>query len=98
VKEGFEVENVYDGVEALKSIDKNQYDLIVTDLVLSKLDGFEIIRTVRAKGIKTPIIVTSNLSQAEDEKKVIELGANKYFIKSNTPIVEIIQKIKDFLK
>jgi len=97
-KEGFEVENAYDGTEAMSLIEKNKYDLIVTDLVLAKIDGFEIIKRAREEGIKTPIIVTSNLSQTEDEKKVLELGANKYFIKSNTPIVEIIENIKAFLK
>jgi len=97
-KEGFQVENAYDGIEALKYIENNKYDLILTDLVLAKIDGFEIIKNIRSKGIKTPIIVASNLSQAEDEKKVMELGANHYFIKSDTPIVSIIENIKNFLK
>jgi DNA-binding response OmpR family regulator len=97
-KEGFEVENAYDGIEGLNKIENNKYDLIVSDLVVSKLDGFEIIKSIRDQGIETPIIVTSNLSQSEDEKKVLDLGANKYFIKSNTPIVEIIENIKNFLK
>lgn len=95
-KEGFVVELAYDGETAVKMITENKYDLILTDLVVPKQDGFFIIKSIREQNIKTPIIVVSNLSQKEDEKKVLELGADSYLIKSNTPIIKVIEKIKSY--
>jgi CheY-like chemotaxis protein len=60
-------------------------------------DGFTTLKEIKAQGIKTPIIISSNLSQEEDLKKAKDLGAIDFFIKSNTPISEIVENIKKYL-
>lgn len=95
---GFSAKAVGNGEEALSSLEKEAFDLLIVDLVMPKLDGFGLLEALKEKGITTPIIVSSNLSQDEDFKKAKELGAVDYFIKSNTPISEIIEHVQNILK
>jgi DNA-binding NarL/FixJ family response regulator len=52
---------------------------------------------IKNKKIKTPVFVLSNLSQEEDEAKALSLGAKAFFVKSGTPLAEIIDKVQKFL-
>lgn len=97
-KEGFEVTVAYNGEEALEAIKKDTFDLIILDIVMPKMDGFSLLTKLKKMGNKTPVMITSNLSQPEDEKKAKDLGAQDYFIKSNVSLVEIIDHIKNLLK
>lgn len=65
--------------------------------MMPKLDGFGLLEKLKEKKINIPVIVTSNLSQEEDEEKVKKLGAKEYFIKSNTPIIQIVENVKKIL-
>ncbi|MES2437076.1 MAG: response regulator [Patescibacteria group bacterium] len=94
---GFDADVAHDGEAALEHILTNSYDLVLLDLVIPKKDGFGVLAELKEKGNTTPIFVTSNLSQQEDEKKARELGAQGYLIKSNTPLLKIIETIKEFL-
>lgn len=96
--EGFDARTVFDGAQALLEIDKEKFDLIICDLVMPKIDGFQIMEHIREKKITTPVIVLSNLTQEEDREKVIALGARDFFVKSNTPIIEIVEHVKTILK
>jgi len=97
-KEGCETKVAFDGASALDILAKEKFDLIILDLILPEVDGFEVLRTIRVKDPKTPVIIASNLSQSEDLDKAKSLGANDYFVKSNTPIAEIVKNIYRFLK
>lgn len=70
--------------------------LIVLDLVMPGKDGFETLKELKADAVtkNIPVIVLSNLSQEEDVKRVMDMGAAEYLIKANTPIQEIISRIK----
>lgn len=94
---GFEVVSAFSGEEALAFLEKEKFDLIITDLVMPKGDGFFILSEVKNRSLNIPVIVTSNLSQQEDEIKAKEMGAKEYFIKSNTPIIDIVNYVKKFL-
>jgi DNA-binding response OmpR family regulator len=95
---GFNAKAVGNGEEALQTLEKEKFDLILLDLVMPKVDGFGVLEQLQAKGNTTPIIVLSNLSQEEDAKKAKELGAVDFFIKSDTPIIEIVKIAKKALK
>lgn len=95
---GLEVKAVGDGEEALEEIKKGKYDLILLDLIMPKMDGFSFLEEMKKLKLSVPTIVLSNLGQEEDEHRVIDLGAKKFFVKSNTPISEIVSYVKDFLK
>ncbi len=90
---GFEAKGAYNGEEALGFLDSESFDLILMDLMMPKVDGFMAMEEFKKKGIKTPVIVTSNLSQEDDIKKAKEMGAVDYIVKSDTPIVEIVNKV-----
>ena len=94
---GFIVTSVYDGQEALDVLNKEIFDLVITDLVMPKIDGFGILKGIHDKGLKIPVIVTYNLSQNEDETKAKQAGATEYLIKSNTPIVKIVEHVQKAL-
>jgi DNA-binding response OmpR family regulator len=95
---GFEVNVVHDGEAALLEILKGKYDLALLDLMMPKKDGFEVLEQLQLKGNKTPVIVSSNLSQEEDIKKAKVLGAVDYYVKSDTTISKVIEHIKTVLK
>ena len=94
---GYEAKATYDGEEVLAEMEKNKYDLLLLDLILPKTDGFGVMSKLREKDNKVPIIVLSNLSQEEDTKKAKELGAKDYFVKSNTPLSDIVKYVEKVL-
>lgn len=94
---GFDAKIANDGVEAINLIKGESFDLILLDLMMDKKDGFTVLEEMQTAGIKTPVIVTSNLGQAEDMSRAEHLGAVGYFVKSNTPISEIVEKVKNIL-
>lgn len=91
---GYNVRCAFDGIEAIELLKKEKFDLILLDLMMPKKDGFTVLQEMKDKGIKVPVIVSSNLSQSEDFSKAKQLGAVDFFVKSNTPIVEVVNNIK----
>lgn len=94
---GFETVLVYDGETAISTLQQSPFDLIILDLILPKKDGFFILGELKKLKIAAPVIVSSNLSQNEDIKRSIELGARDYFIKSDTTLAEVVEKVKQAL-
>ncbi len=95
--EGYQTMTASTGKQALEMGGSGQHDLILLDLILPELDGFTILKELKAKGIKAPIVILSNLGQSEDQVKAKELGAADYLVKSNAPLSEIIALIKKLL-
>ena len=84
------------GVESLEAMDMIRPDLILTDLKMPKMDGYELIRNVRSSASNLPIIAFSGVSDPEVEKKVKMAGGDAFLTK---PITEnqLINRIKDLL-
>ncbi len=95
---GFETKMANDGEEGMNILEKESFDLILLDLVMPKMDGFSTLKELSEKKIKTPVIVLSNLSQEDDEKKARELGAKEFFVKSNTPLSGVVAMASKILK
>ncbi|MFA4833708.1 MAG: response regulator [Patescibacteria group bacterium] len=97
-KEGFRVFEIIDGEQALGNLEKIEPDIILLDIILPTVNGFEVLEKIRANGNKkikqTPVIMLSNLGQKEDVDKALSLGANGYLIKAHFTTEEIIEKIK----
>ena len=91
---GFDVIATESGEEGLQYLSKDKFDLVLTDLIIPGVDGFKILETIQEKKMKIPVIVITNLNQEEDKKKVFDLGATSYFVKSNSPISEIVENVK----
>lgn len=92
--EGFLTTVAQNGEECLKLISENTYDIVLLDLMMPVLDGFQVLEQLQQKATKPIVFVLSNLSQAEDEQRVLKLGAQKYFIKSDTPLGVIVEEVK----
>ena len=95
----FDIETAIDGEDGLNKIKSSNFDLVLLDMVLPKIDGFKILEELRDgnQAKKTPVIVLSNLYDKNSIDKAILLGAKDYIVKAyNTP-EEIVFKIKSFL-
>lgn len=94
---GFQAEAALNGEAAVELLSENNFDLVLCDIIMPKMNGFQLLETMKTNGNKTPVVMLSNLSQTDDEKKVRELGAVDFISKANTPIAEVISKIQQFL-
>ena len=99
-KADFEVFVAPDGAVALDFAKKRKPDIILLDLIMPIMDGFETLRSLKAdatlKDVK--VIILSNISQEEDKKKTMDMGAFDYIVKSNVDFSEIIELIRKNLK
>ncbi len=97
--DGWTVIVARDGEEAVEDIKRSPPDLVLLDLVMPKKDGFEVLKEIRNnpeyKNLPI-IIVLSNLGSDEDIKKALALGANDYFVKTQHPMSEIVEKVKKY--
>ncbi|MDD4333094.1 MAG: response regulator [Patescibacteria group bacterium] len=93
-KAGYQSDNAYDGEDALTKLKNGKYDLVLLDLVMPKLNGFEVLVKKKEAKDNTPVIVLSNLSQEDDVKRTKEFGVLDFIIKSDMSIFDIIEKIK----
>jgi len=112
-EESFSIEVATDGKEGLKKLREKKFDLLVLDIVLPKIDGWEILeklktelpkeakvkmRTKFSSPIKNlKIIILSNLGQREEVEKGLKLGATKYLIKAHYTPSEVVEAIKEVL-
>ena len=99
-EEGFEVLEAIDGEEGIKKIKEEKPDLILLDLILPGIDGFEVLSKMREDPAlaQIPVIILSNLGQKDDVEKGLKMGAVDYLIKAHFTPGEIIEKIKVVLK
>jgi len=97
--DGFEVELASDGKEALKKISATKPDLVLLDIVLPKMDGFEVLETMKKDPAMSQIIVIAltNLGQKEEVEKGLALGADDYIIKAHYTPSEVVNKVKQIL-
>ncbi|OGF23621.1 hypothetical protein A3H09_03515 [Candidatus Falkowbacteria bacterium RIFCSPLOWO2_12_FULL_45_13] len=97
--EGFKVIMAEDGEKAIRASLKELPDVILLDIILPKLDGFEVLKQLKAEGktAKIPVILLTNLSQRDEIKRGLEMGAADYLIKAHFMPSEVVEKIKRIL-
>jgi DNA-binding response OmpR family regulator len=95
--EGFEVELCRDGKVALKSFERNKYDVCLLDIMMPELDGFSLAKAIRANDKRTPIVFISAKSLKKDKLKGYELGADDYIVKPFDD-EELLWKIKAIIR
>jgi DNA-binding response OmpR family regulator len=98
--EGYEVIEAIDGEEGLKRIKEEKPDLVLLDLILPGIDGFEVLESAKKEPeiAPIPVIILSNLGQREEIERGLKLGAIDYLIKAHFTPGEIIEKIKNILR
>jgi DNA-binding response OmpR family regulator len=101
---GFKVEVAKDGERALEILKEKNFDLMLLDIVLPKIDGWKILEEIKEmkkekKDLeKMKIVIWSNLGEKEDIKKGLSLGATSYLIKANFTPSEVVREIEKLLK
>lgn len=80
-KNNYSVDAVYNGEDALSYIMTGDYDLAILDVMMPKMDGFEVVKNIRAKGIAIPVMMLTAKSQIDDKVEGLDLGANDYLTK-----------------
>lgn len=99
-KAGYNVMTVHDGEAALESLRANLPNLVLLDIIMPKLNGFEVLEAVQNdETLKTiPFIVLTNLSQASDEQEARRLGAVDFITKSDVSFNELLLRIQQHLQ
>jgi len=93
--EGFQVTVAHNGQEALDLLKTGTFNVMLLDLMMPTVDGFQVLQQMKAMQQLPVVFVLSNLSQHEDEERVLALGAKKFFIKSDTPLSVIVEEVKN---
>lgn len=99
-QKGFEVAQAVDGVEGVDRATKEIPDVIMTGIIMPRMDGFQLIRTLR-ENVQTrdvPISILSHLGREEDRRKAKELGINEFIVQGTATINEIVEKIRSIIK
>ena len=80
-KNNYSADAVYNGEDALVYIENGNYDAIILDIMMPKLDGISVLRRIRGKGITTPVLVLSAKNEVDDKVLGLDSGANDYLSK-----------------
>lgn len=98
--EGFEVITAEDGEAGLAMAKSKKPDMILLDILLPKMDGFMVLKELKAdKEVKDiPVILLTNLGQKDDVNKGLEMGAVDYLIKAHFKPSETVEKVRKVLK
>lgn len=95
---GFEIIACSDGMEAIEILPTQKIDLVITDLNMPNVDGYELISSIRqnAEYSELPIIVLSSLGNTEDIQRGLECGANSYLVKPFDP-KRVVYEVSKYL-
>ncbi len=99
-KEGYDVSEAVDGEEGVKKVKEEKPELVLLDLILPGIDGFEVLSRIKEDPASSviPVIILSNLGQKEDVERGMELGAIDYLVKAHFTPGEIVEKVRSILK
>ena len=98
-RQGYTVFTAADGEEALRAAQSVLPDLILLDLIMPKLNGFDVLQALKkeAPTAKIPVIVLSNLGQDRDVQQAMDAGATAYFIKTDLSLQALVQRVEETL-
>ncbi|HAS7009773.1 TPA: response regulator [Vibrio parahaemolyticus] len=97
IESGYVVDLVRDGVDGLYHATSEEYDLILLDIMLPKLDGWQVLNTLRSSGIHTPVIMLTAKEQVEERVRGFELGANDYVVKPYA-FAELLARVQNVFR
>lgn len=97
LKEGFDVVAASDGEKAIEALRARPPQLVLLDLILPKMTGFDVLTDIRMKPEtkNLPVIILSNLGQEEDIRRAKELGALDFLVKADISVNDVVRKVKE---
>jgi DNA-binding response OmpR family regulator len=98
-RQGYAVTTASDGEEALQLIRAERPDIIVLDLIMPKLQGFDVLQVLKQDSLTAaiPVIVLSSLTQEQDKQEALDLGAVAYFNKTTFSLGELVKQVETTL-
>jgi DNA-binding response OmpR family regulator len=98
-RQGYDVATASDGEEALQLIRSERPDIIVLDLIMPKLQGFDVLTILKQDTLTSaiPVIVLSSLTQEQDKQEALDLGAVAYFNKTTFSMSELVKQVENTL-
>ncbi len=99
-REGYTVIEAIDGEDGIKKVEEEKPNLVLLDLIMPGVDGFQVLKKIKSdpKLQSIPVIILSNLGQEEDIQKGLAAGACDFLIKAHNTLEEIVAKIQNTLK
>ncbi len=96
-KAGYETTVIFDGQKGLEAAKTNQYDIVLLDIMLPTITGVEVLSRLRSEmpNLRAKVIITTNLEQKEETRKVIENQADGYIIKAEITPKQLVEFLKD---
>ncbi len=96
---GFDMTNVNNGEDALKAVKNTAFGLVLLDIVVPDIDGWEVLERIKSSGNENQpkVIIFSNLGQKSEVEKGLKLGADKYLIKANYTPSEVVEEVKKII-
>jgi len=97
---GYPVTTVFNGQEAIDRLRKENFDLVLLDILLPQKDGWAVLEEINkvAKNKRVKVLITSNLSQEKDIRKAKQLGAADFMVKSDVTLSHVIARAQELLK
>jgi DNA-binding response OmpR family regulator len=98
-RQGYAVTTASDGEEALQLIRAERPDIIVLDLIMPKIQGFDVLQVLKQDSVTAaiPVIVLSSLTQEQDKQEALDLGAVAYFNKTTFSLGELVKQVETTL-
>ena len=98
-RQGYDVATASDGEEALQLIRSERPDMIILDLIMPKLQGFDVLTILKQDALTSaiPVIVLSSLTQEQDKQEALDLGAVAYFNKTTFSMSELVKQVENTL-
>lgn len=91
--QGYSVDSVYDGEEAINILSYTDYDAVILDIMMPKADGFAVLRALRSKGKNTPVLFLTARDSVQDRVAGLDSGANDYLVKPFS-VEELLARIR----
>ncbi len=97
LKDGYTVKGVSNGIEALSAIDADYYDLIISDIMMPEMDGYELVNALRESGSVTPVLMITAKDAFDDMRKGFMSGSDDYMVKP-VNVNEMLLRVKALLR
>ncbi len=100
IQEGYDVKNALDGEAGFNMAKELKPNLILLDLILPKMDGFEVLTAIKKEPLTkdVPVIVLTNLESTQDIERALSLGATTYLVKANYDLKDVIARVREAIK
>jgi DNA-binding response OmpR family regulator len=96
-EEGYNVDVAYDGKEGLELLKEFNYDIVLLDLMIPEVDGFQLLKNIRSWGIHTPVLIITAKSSKEDVVKGLDMGSDDYLTKPFS-FEELLARVRALLR